>query len=84
MWLTTIEGLDWPKTKAVSKGTQEKQQQELMWLLDSLERLHINTVLFQTRLRGDVLYPSKLEPFARVLTGREGGDPGYYPLAFAV
>ena len=84
VWLTTVENLDWPKTKIRRKADIDVQKSELVAMLDSLKRLNINTVLLQTRLRGDVIYPSKIEPFAHVLTGIEGRDPGYDPLAFAI
>src|SRR5205085_2930743 len=32
----------------------------------------------------DAFWPSKVEPWSQYLTGTQGGDPGYDPLAFAV
>ena len=84
VWMTTIENLDWPKAKIKSPGDIVRQQQELTTLLDSLKSYNINTVLLQTRVRGDVIYPSAIEPFSAVLTGKPGKDPGYDPLAFAI
>ena len=84
VWLTTIENLDWPKSLVKSKEDVEHQQKELCVILDSLHELNINTVLLQTRVRGDVIYPSSIEPFSHVLTGVEGKSPGYDPLAFAI
>jgi uncharacterized lipoprotein YddW (UPF0748 family) len=83
-WLTGLYGLDWPKTQAKSKTTQEQQKKELCELLDKLQRLHFNIILFQTRMRGDVAYHSSIEPFNEIFTGKEGGNPGYDPLAFAI
>lgn len=84
VWLTTIENLDWPKTLVKSSADIARQQQELCAVLDSLKELNVNTVLLQTRVRGDVIYPSGIEPFSHVLTGVEGKNPGYDPLAFAI
>lgn len=84
VWLTTVENLDWPKTLVKSSSDISKQQGELIVLLDSLKRMNVNTVLLQTRVRGDVIYPSSVEPFSHVLTGVEGRSPGYDPLAFAI
>lgn len=84
VWLTTIENLDWPKRKVSTPADIAVQQRELQSLLDSLQALNVNTVLLQTRLRGDVIYPSDYEPFSAVLTGVVGKHPGYDPLAFAV
>lgn len=83
-WITAVYGLDWPKTKANSSAGIKKQKAELIEILDKLKEAHFNTVLFQTRTRGDVLYPSKIEPFNAILTGKVNGDPGYDPLAFAI
>lgn len=84
VWLTTIENLDWPHTQVKKPADVERQKCELVVLLDSLQAMHINTVLLQTRVRGDVIYPSAIEPFSHVLTGVSGKSPGYDPLAFAV
>lgn len=83
-WLTTLGGMDWPRNKATNAAGILRQQKELCDLLDRLKAAHFNTVLLQTRLRGDLIYPSSIETFAESLTGNTGRDPGYDPLAFAV
>ena len=83
-WLTTLGGLDFPSVKANSPISIKKQKQELCHILDELKQANINTVLFQTRLRGDVIYPSSIETFSESLTGHEGHDPGYDLLNFAI
>lgn len=83
-WLTTIYGLDWPTTKATSSTSIAKQKAELCQILDDLKAANFNTVLLQTRLRGDVIYPSSIEPFNEMLTGKATRNPGYDPLAFAI
>ncbi len=83
-WVTSVYGLDWPRTRATTPATARRQQAELVAILDKLKAANFNTVLFQTRTRGDVLYPSSIEPFNSILTGKMRGDPGYDPLAFAV
>lgn len=84
VWLTTIENLDWPKEQARDSEGFRKQREELTTLLDSLQAMRINTVLLQTRVRGDVIYPSRIEPFAHLFTGRANAAPDYDPLAFAI
>lgn len=84
VWLTTIENLDWPHTQVKTPTDVAVQKNELTVILDSLQAMHINTVLLQVRVRGDVIYPSAIEPFSHVLTGVSGKNPGYDPLAFAV
>jgi uncharacterized lipoprotein YddW (UPF0748 family) len=41
-------------------------------------------VVLQVRPESDALYASALEPWSRYLTGTQGEDPGYDPLAYAV
>ena len=77
-------GLDWPSTKATSASGIERQKEELCKILDQLQACHINTVVLQTRLRGSVIYPSRIEPWDVILTGQYDRDPGYDPLAFAI
>ena len=83
-WVTAVYGLDWPRSRATTPEGVRKQKAELIEILDRLKAANFNTVLFQTRTRGDVLYRSKIEPFNSILTGKTAGDPGYDPLAFAV
>lgn len=83
-WLTTIYGLDWPHTQATTPASINKQKEELLTILNRLKEAHFNTVLFQARTRGDVLYPSRIEPFNAILTGKTGRTPGYDPLAFVI
>ena len=84
VWLTTIENLDWPHSQVKTPADVERQKNELTVILDSLQSMHINTVLLQTRVRGDVIYPSAIEPLSHVFTGVTGKSPGYDPLAFAI
>jgi len=62
-WITAVYGLDWPRTRATTPQGIRKQKEELVDILDKLKAANFNTVLFQTRTRGDVLYPSSIEPF---------------------
>ena len=84
VWLTTIKGLDWPKEEFVGRGKEAEQKAALCAILDSLQAIRINTVLLQTRIRGDVIYPSAIEPFAPIFTGKHDVAPNYDPLAFAI
>ena len=84
VWLTTIKGLDWPDETLSGRDREEEQKEALCTILDSLQAININTILLQTRIRGDVIYPSQIEPFTQVFTGRHGVAPTYDPLAYAI
>lgn len=84
VWLTTAYGLDWPHIFATQPQNIQRQKEELCQILNELQAAHFNTVLLQTRIRGDVIYPSSIEPWNYILTGKEGKSPGYDPLTFAI
>lgn len=82
VWVTTVYNLDWPS--AESRGDPEKQKREFVQLLDELQAIGMNAVFVQVRPAADALYPSERAPWSAVLTGRQGQDPGYDPLAFMI
>ncbi|MBR1387830.1 MAG: family 10 glycosylhydrolase [Alloprevotella sp.] len=84
VWFTTLGGLDWPAAPANNATSRSRQQADLCRQFDQLKEAGINTILFQTRLRGTVAYRSEIEPFDYVFAGKSCADPGYDPLAFAV
>ncbi|MDR2118899.1 MAG: family 10 glycosylhydrolase [Tannerellaceae bacterium] len=84
VWLSTIYGMDWPAKPAGNAAERKAQQKELCDRLDMLRNANFNMVFLQVRLRGDVIYPSAIEPMNRIFAGRHGASPGYDPLAFAL
>lgn len=84
VWLTTIGGIDWPHSYALSERSAEKQKEELRAILDRLQKANINTVLLQTRIRATTIYPSQYEPWDGCLSGFPGKSPGYDALQFAI
>lgn len=84
VWLTTNWRLDWPSQVATDPTSVKQQQQELCNLLDEVKALGLNTVFFQTRIYGEVLYPSEIEPWSRMVSGASGRSPGYDVLAFVI
>ena len=90
-WLTTVWGIDWPKTTIPVNGTEaqkenarKQQKKELCNILDSLKEANMNATFFQVRGMSDAMYKSKYENWCRYLTGTRGADPGYDPLEFAI
>lgn len=69
-WIATVANIDWPSPEAV--GDTQKQQEEMVWILDSLESIDINAIIFQVRPTSDALYQSELEPISHWLTGTQG------------
>lgn len=58
-------------------GTK-KMQETLRYQLDELQKDGVNAIIFQVRPECDALYPSKLEPWSRFLTGQQGKAPSPY------
>lgn len=81
MWIATVSNIDWPSRSGLSAAAQ---QAELLAILDKAQSAKLNAVVLQVRAAGDAIYPSTLEPWARSLTGTQGSNPGWDPLAFAV
>ncbi len=80
-WVASVYNLDWPSRVGLPEAEAKR---ELGALLDALVAAGANALNFQVRPESDALYPSSLEPWSRFLTGTQGQDPGWDPLAFAL
>ena len=81
LWIATVANIDWPSRSGLSVA---QQQTEFTLILDAAEQAGLNAIVLQVRAAGDALFPSTLEPWSRSLTGTQGADPGYDPLAYAI
>ncbi len=80
VWLTTNHRLDWPPPIYNS----EKQKNALIEILDNIKAKNLNTVYFQVRSNGTVLFQSSFEPLSPYITGEVDGSADYDPLKFAI
>ncbi|MEV7646618.1 family 10 glycosylhydrolase [Arthrobacter sp. NPDC089319] len=81
-WLSTVLNIDWPSRSGL---TAAAQQTELRSWLDLARNRNLNAVMLQVRPAADVFWPSAAgEPWSRYLTGTQGRNPGYDPLAYAI
>lgn len=78
-WVATVNNIDWPSKPGLSPA---RQQQEALIMLNRLQQLGMNAVIFQMRPAADAFYPSDIEPWSRYLSGKPGENPGYDPLEF--
>lgn len=78
VWIATAANIDFPSKQGL---TAEQQKAEIKTMLDKIKSLGMNTVYFQVRPNADALYKSEYYPWSAVLTGTQGKDPGYDPLA---
>ncbi|MGD9632926.1 MAG: glycoside hydrolase family 10 protein [Pirellulales bacterium] len=82
-WIATVANIDWPSKPGLSV---EKQQEELIKLMDLAVELNLNAIVLHVRPACDAFYKSSLEPWSPFLTGKMGQapEPEYDPLEFAV
>lgn len=78
-WIATVTNLDWPSRPGLPIVTQ---QQEFLQQLDALQQMRMNAAIVQIKPMADAFYPSQYGPWSEYLTGVQGKDPGYNPLAF--
>ena len=83
-WFTTHFAIDWPNTKAIDDTSRERQKKEMTDILDKLVEGNMNAAYMQVRSLSDATYKSSYEPWAKILTGTRGKDPGYDPLEYAI
>ncbi len=81
VWVATVSNINFPVSPGVDPDAQKA---ELVAILDGVAAAGMNAVMLQVRPESDALYASALEPWSRYLTGTQGEDPGYDPLAYAV
>lgn len=78
-WVATVANIDWPSRKGLSA---EQQQAEVRAIVARAVELGLNALVLQVRTSADAFYPSRLEPWSEYLSGTQGVDPGYDPLAY--
>ncbi|PZG13335.1 glycoside hydrolase family 10 protein [Nonomuraea aridisoli] len=81
MWIASVVNINWPSRPGLSADQQKAEY--LAWLDVAVQR-KLNSVFVQIRPTADAFWPSPYEPWSQYLTGTQGQDPGYDPLAFAV
>lgn len=78
-WVATIANLNFPKPtdEAAFKASYLER-------LATFEEWNMNAMIFQVRPLLDAWYPSELNPWSEFLSGSQGKNPGYDPLAWMV
>ena len=68
------------------KMSSQEMRQYFIDLLNNLQALHVNAVIFQVRPTADAFYYSPIEPWSQYLTGTQGKAPadGFDPMAFLI
>lgn len=80
-WIASVENIDWPKKGVVTSNEQKK---DYVNLINGLQASGMNAVVMQIKPTTDAFYPSEYAPWSEWLTGVQGKDPGYDPLAIMI
>lgn len=81
MWIATVVNVDWPSKTGL---TEAEQKQEFIYYLDQAKKMKMNAVIVQISPTADAFYRSDIYPWSKYLSGTQGTDPGYDPLAFMI
>ncbi len=83
LWVATVYNIDYP-SKATTNVALLKN--EAITILDKAQVSGLNAVFLQVRPTADALYASRIFPWSKYLTGKQGVAPldGFDPLAFWV
>ncbi len=78
MWISYLEyqNLDFSSRQAFT--------QDIRKVFADCKAMGLNTVIVHARAFGDAFYPSSYFPYSHIITGSQGTDPGYDPLAIMV
>lgn len=81
VWVASIYHLDYPSGPTTDPAILKQQADEI---LQGCVDMGMNAVILQVRPSCDALYPSKLFPWSRYLSGTQGVAPadGFDPLAY--
>lgn len=83
VWVATVANIDYPSKPTADSAVLKS---EAIKILDDAEAMGLNAIFLQVRPASDALYKSKLFPWSKYLTGRQGlaPDNAFDPLEFWV
>lgn len=81
VWVATVGNIDWPTKTGLSA---DQQKQEFLTILDNVQKWKLNAIVVQVKPSSDAFYKSKMSPWSKYLTGKQGVNPGYDPLEFMI
>ncbi len=82
-WVATVANIDFPSTQGLS---EQRFRDEWVETVDLLKEAGFNAVLAQVRPTGDAFYRSKISPWSKYLSGKQGKPlaDAFDPLTFMV
>src|ERR1700719_1342208 len=80
-WVASVYNINFPSRTGLSA---EAQKAQIRQIVEAAARSGLNALMVQVRPESDALYSSRIEPWSRYLTGRQGESPGYDPLDYFI
>ncbi len=82
-WVSSIGNLDFPSKMGMSAANLRKEIDDI---IINCKNIGLNTIFFQVRPNGDALYRSKIFPWSKYLSGKQGvaPDQAFDPLHYFV
>lgn len=86
VWISYLEFNDRLKDPVTGKAgfTETRFQSVVNEMFDNVIKLKMNSVVVQVRPFADAMYPSKYFPWSKYISGTQGVNPGFDPLAYMV
>lgn len=86
VWISYLEFESRLKDPVTGKNgfTEERFQKMIDEMFDNVVDLNMNAVVVHVRPFGDAMYPSEYFPWSKYISGTQGKDPGFDPLAYMV
>lgn len=81
IWIASVNNIDFPSSANLDA---DAQREEWIEMLDYFHEMGFNAIIAQVRPAADAFYPSKLAPWSKFLSGRQGRslEKNYDPLQF--
>src|SRR5580704_141596 len=80
-WVASVYNINFPSRAGLSA---EAQKAQIRQIVEAAARSGLNALMVQVRPESDALYSSRIEPWSRYLTGKQGASPGYDPLDYFI
>ena len=82
-WVSSIGNLDFPSKMGMSAKNLRKEIDDI---IINCKNIGLNTIFFQVRPNGDALYRSKIFPWSKYLSGKQGvaPDQAFDPLRYFI
>ncbi len=83
VWVATVRNIDMPQQQSAANSEINRYKDSYTVLLDMMEKIGMNTIIFQVRPTNDAFYPSKYNYWSPYLI-TTGTDPGWDPLGWMI